>query len=58
MGGRLISSGNFLSGIIMKERPLYSQISGERGNFFSRLITGNEQNFIVRLLVVVAVNCE
>ena len=56
MGGRLISSGNFLSGIIMKERPLYSQISGERGNFFSRLITGNEQNFIVRFLEVVVMN--
>ena len=53
MGGRLISSGNFLSGIIMKERPLFSQISGERGSFFSGLITGNEQNFIGRLLAVV-----
>ena len=57
MGGRLISSGNFLSGIIRKERPLYSQISGERGNFFSGLITGNEQNFIGGFLVV-AVKCE
>ena len=46
MGGRLISSGNFLSGIIMKERPLYSQISGERGN----LITGNEQIFFSKIL--------
>ena len=50
MGGRLISSGNFLSGIIMKERPLYSQISGERGNFFSGLITGNEQIFFSKIL--------
>ena len=34
----------------MKERPLYSQISGETGNFFSGLITGNEQIFFSKIL--------